>query len=978
MQWLAWVKDVRAMSQLGVSMVTIIFEDSVDTYFARDRIAERLNSIQSQLPPDVRPMLWPDATWLWWVYKYTLNSSQHSLTELRSIQDFQVRYLLQSVPWVAEVASIGWYEKRFQIVVDPQKLQQFDIPLEMVTMSVKWASDNISANTISSNWREIVIQGLGMLDSLDEIRNLVVSTNDDGTPLLVSDVAMVRVWGAFRRWILADENEEKVWWIVVMRYWQNPLEVIDATKKKIEELETILPQWVTIEPFYDTTPLIQWAIETLQDVLIQEIIITAIILWVFLWHFWATLTTLIALIIGMVLTFLFMYLFKIPSNIMSLWGIAIAIWTMVDAAIVISENIYQHLVWKNITSWKERIPIIKKATLEVGKPIVFAIFIIMISFIPIFSLQGAEGKLFKPLAFTSIFAMFGALLAALFLVPSMMVFCSKWKLRKDKELPVVRWLQRWYKKLLTWALQWRKITLAITAWLVVLGWTIATQIGTEFIPPLDEWSIMYMPMSVPDVSEERALELLLETNAILWEFPEVESVVWKAWRADTATDSAPLAMLETFITLKPKNQRRDWVTKSDLIQQMNRNIRIDNLWNWFTQPIIGRIEMLSTWLKWDVWIKIFGDDPQTLEELAIEVEWLMATIPWATWVVAVRTAWLRYLNIDLNEEKLARYGVDKKTALSTIAAWVWWNTVATTIDGRERYWIEIRLKQNFRQNIDAIKSLMIMWKDWSKVLLENIADITLDEWPAVIASENWIMRSAVQMNVQWVDLVSFVETTQDHIQDNLELPAWYFVEYAWQYNNQLRAKQTLSIVIPAAIILILFILFLTYKDLGLVGIIALSIPLSLVGWIVALYIWWFNFSVAVRIWFIVLFWNAVETWVVIMVYLENAFREKFWLPALEKESQEWEIITEKNITKEGIYEAIIQWAMRRLRPILMTAFTSIIWLLPMVITTWIGSEIQKPLAVVVVWWLVTSVFLTLVVLPVLFAYLRERKVPATV
>jgi len=974
MQWLAWVKDIRAMSQLGISMVTIIFEDDIDTYFARDRVAERLNVIQGQLPSNVKPMLWPDATGLGQVFMYTVDSDSHTLTELRSIQDFQVRYILQAVPWVAEVASVWWYEKRFQVIVDPQKLHQYNIPLQIVTMTIKWSSDNISANTLSSDGREIVVQWLGMLDSLDEIKNLVIKIKSDGVPLLVSDVATVRMWWAFRRGVLADAEQEKVGGIVVMRYEENPLEVIDAIKEKITELENSLPEWITITPFYDRTSLIKWAIDTLQNVLVQEIIITALILWIFLWHFGATLAVVVSLVVGMVLTFLFMYLFGIPSNIMSLWGIAIAIWTMVDAAIVVSENIYQHLVWKKITSRRERIPIIKKATLEVGKPIVFAIFIIMLSFIPVFTLTGMEGKLFKPLAYTNIFAMFGALLAALFLVPAMMVYLSEGKLWRDDQLSVVTFLQRGYKKLLLWALHWRKLTLAITAWLVVIGGMIGSQIGTEFMPPLDEWSIMYMPMTIPDVSEEKALEILLQTNKIIWEFPEVATVVGKAGRADTATDPAPLAMIETIITLKPKDERREGITKQKLISQMNWKIRIDNVRNGFTQPIIWRIEMLSTWLKGDVGIKIYGDDPVILESLAIEVEELMWQIPWAMWVVAVRTSWLRYLNIDLQEDLLATYGVDKAEALSAISAWVGWNMVATTIDWRERYGIEVRLKQNFRQNVDDVKSLMLMWKDGSQVVLDTIADITLDEWPAVIASENGIMRSAVQMNVEWRDLVSFVEASQEHLNENLELPDGYFVEWAGQYNNQLRAKQTLSVVVPAVIVLIFFILYLTYKDIGLVGIVWLSIPLSLVGGIIALFIGWFNFSVAVWIWFIVLFGNAVETGVVIMVYLENAYREKFWFPLLEQDVEEVHSAQELPITKDGIYEAIVEWAMRRLRPILMTAFTSIIWLLPMLITTGIWSEIQKPLAVVVVGGLITSVFLTLVILPVLFAYLRERNI----
>lgn len=973
MQWLAGVKDIRAMSQLGISMVTIIFEDDIDIYFARDRVSERLNVIASQLPAMVMPMLWPDATWLGQVMMYTLESDTHDLTELRSIQDFYVRYDLQSVPGVAEVASVGGYERRYQVIVDPQQLHQYWITLSMVMMWLRGSSDNISANTINSDGSEVVIQWLGNIDSLDELENNVVGKKQDGTPLLVRDVAMVREGWAFRRGILADETSEKVGWIVIIRYGENPLEIIDDVKVKINEMERTLPEWVSIDIFYDRTDLINGAVDTLKSVLFQMILITAIILAIFLWHRWATLATVISLVVWMILTFIFMRFFTIPSNIMSLWWIAIAIGTMVDAAIVVTENAYQYMVGKENLSLKERAAIIKKSTLEVGKPIAFAVFIIILSFIPVFTLQWMEGKLFGPLAWTNIFAMLGALLAALFLIPSIMVFTMKGKMREDKDLPVVRWFQKMYDKVLTWALERRKLTLTLVFWLFVAWLAVGSTIGTEFMPPLDEWSIMYMPMTVPDVSETKALELLLETNEILATFPEVEEVVGKAGRADTATDPAPLAMLETFITLKPKNEWRPWMTKDKLIAAMNRAIRIDNLWNGFTQPIIGRIEMLSTWLKWDIWIKIFGDDPLVLEELAIEVEKAMWYVPGASGVVAIRTAWLRYLNIDIQDDKLASYGVKKSDVISSIAAGIWGMQMATTIEWRERYGIEIRLKQQYRENIDDIRSLMVMGTNGSQVTLDAIADIRVEEWPATIASENGIMRSAVQMNVVGIDLVSFVESAQEHLAENFELPAGYTLEWAWSYNNQLRAKKTLSIVVPVVILLILFILYLTYKDGWLVAIVGLSIPFSIIGGIFGLYFRWFNFSVAVWIGLIVLFGNAVETWVVIMVYLENAFRERFGLPLLE-DNEDDVVREELTITREWIHDAIKTWAMRRLRPILMTAFTSIIGLLPLLITTGIGSEIQKPLAVVVVTGLVTSVFLTLVVLPVLFAYLRERQV----
>ena len=493
------------------------------------------------------------------------------------------------------------------------------------------------------------------------------------------------------------------------------------------------------------------------------------------------------------------------------------------------------------------------------------------------------------------------------------------------------------------------------------------------MPPLDEGSIMYMPMTVPDVSDRRARDLLIESNRIISEVPEVEKVVWKAWRALTATDPAPLAMLETIITLKPKSEWREWITKEDIINEMNRKIKINNLWNWFTQPIIWRIDMLSTWIRAQVWIKIFWDDPMKLEELAIETEELIWNVPWWFWTTAIRTTGLKYLQIDLDEKKLNEYSVKKWDVLDIISTWIWWKTISTTISWREKYWIELRLKNNYRESLDDIKSLEVPSKTWN-ILLSQVANISLVDWPATINSENWIIRSAVQMNVQWVDLVTFVEQWKEYLEENLELPEWYFVEWTWQYENQLRAKNTLKIVVPTVVLIILFILFLAYKDVWLVSIVAMSIPFSLIWWIIALFISWFNFSVAVSVWFISLFWNAVETWVVMILYLENAFREKFWLPLMDEKKIKKEDFKDAIITKEWIHFSVVHWAMVRLRPVLMTAFTSVIWLFPMIWSSWTGAELQKPLAIVVVWWLITSIALTLIILPILFSYLRERKV----
>lgn len=972
MQWLAGVTDVRAMSQLGISMVTVIFDDDIDEYFARDRVSERLSLVTWDLPDGVEPVLWPDATGLGQIFMYTLESDTLDLTQLRNLQDFYVKLWLQSVPWIAEVASIGWYKQNFQVVVDPLKLSNYDISLSQVSALISAGNNNVSGRVIDIGGSEIAIEWIGFIEKKEDLENLYIK--DLGwVAVRLWDIAEVKIGSEFRRWILADNTEEKVGGIVVMRYKKNPLEVIDDVKQKIIQLEKWLPQGVTIVPFYDRTNLIKEAISTLSSILTAEIVITAIILFLFLWNFGASLITVVALVVGVLITFANMKVFGIPSNIMSLWGIAIAIGTMVDAAIVVTENAYNRLLWKQNLTLKERIVIITESTKEVAGPLMFAILIIILSFIPIFALTGQEGKLFTPLAFTNMFAMLGTLIASLFLVPVLCVFFLKGELKKDHQIPVVRFFQSLYKPVLEAALKFRKAAILISLAILVVGWVLFTRIGSEFMPPLDEGSIMYMPMTVPDVSDRRARDLLIETNRIISEIPEVEKVVGKAGRALTATDPAPLAMLETIITLKPKSQWRKWVTKQDIINEMNRNISIDNLWNGFTQPIIGRIDMLSTGIRAQVWVKIFWDDPIKLEELAIQTEELLENVPGWFGTTAIRTTGLKYMSLDIDEPKLLQYGVLKSDVLNTISMWIWGKTVSTTISWRENFGIEVRLKNNFRESIDAIRSLEVPAKTGS-VTLAQVANITLEDGPATINSENGIMRSAVQMNVQGIDLVTFVENGRDYIDKNLELPEWYSVEWTGQYENQLRAKNTLQLVVPAVVLIILFILFLAYKDGGLVWIVALSIPFSLIGWIIALYISGFNFSVAVWVWFISLFWNAVETWVVMILYLENAFREKFWFPLMDTGRVSKSDLENIDITKQGIHNAIVDGAMIRLRPVLMTAFTSVIWLFPMIWSSGTGSELQKPLAIVVVGWLITSIALTLIILPILFSYLRERNI----
>ena len=962
MQSLPKVRTVRSSSMLGVSMVTVIFEDDTGIYFARDRVNEKLSQLQSTFPDGAMVRLGPDATGLGHILMYTLENPDMSLTDLRTLQDFTVKLELESLGGIAEVASIGGYKKQYQVILDPIKLDDHNLNLMGVVNTIKASNNNVSGRVLEYGEREISVQGLGFFDSEEALKDLIVGKKSNGSSLLLSEIGTVRVSGASRRGVLADKDTEKVGGIVVMRYGENPLEVIERVKTKIDQLKQALPEGTSIVPFYDRTDLISRAIKTMRDVLLQMLVITAIVMWLFLRHRGATLVTSVALVFGVMMTFLVMKLFGIPSNIMSLGGIAIAIGTMVDSIIVVTENAYQKLIKageQKTQNFTERLKIVYESTSEVAVPLLFAILIIMLSFVPIFALEGMEGKLFRPLAFTNIFAMLGALVASLIFVPLGCAYLLKGKLYEDQNIPTVFWFQRWYEPFLKKALQHPKKTIgtAVIALLLALG--VGTQIGSEFMPPLDEGAIMYMPMTVPDVSERKATELLIETNKILSEFPEVETVVGKVGRAETATDPAPLAMIETFITLKPKKEWRAGMTKEKLITEMNRKINFPNLWNGFTQPIIGRIDMISTGIRAQVGIKVFGDDAKKLEDLAIEIEGMMAYVPGAVGTVAIRTSGLKYLNVDLDEGKLAAYGIPKSQALNAIAIGTGGKTISQTIQGREKYGIEVRFTRNQRAEIPDIKGLMLMGMNGQKVALSEVADITVENGPAVLQSEDGKLRSAVQMNVSGRDLVSFVKETEQYLQENLELPAGYTIEFDGQYKNQVRAKQKLSWVVPSVIVIIFILLYLTYADLKLVSVVMLAIPFSLIGGLLALFLAQYNFSVAVWVGFIALFGNAVETGVVIVLYLDQAVkkaREKF-----------------HTITSHQIESAILEGATKRFRPVLMTAFTSIIGLMPMLLSTGTGSEVQKPLAIVVVGGLITSVFMTMVVIPVLFGVVQKRE-----
>jgi Cu(I)/Ag(I) efflux system membrane protein CusA/SilA len=977
MQGVPYVKRIRSMSQMGLSMVTVIFEDDVDIYFARNRVAERLSMVTGMLPPQVQPVLGPDATALGQVFMYTLESEKHSLTELRTIQDFTVQYALQSVNGVAEVASVGGYVKTYQVVLDPVKLMQLDVPVPQVLEVIRKGINNVSGKVVVTGETSVAIQGVGFIDKVEDIQSIAIGKRADGVTLTVSDIGTVRISALFRRGILADEESEKVGGFVIIRYGENPLAVIDRVKAKIAEISPTLPEGITIEPFYDRTRLIKDTVSALEKVLTDELIITIIVLGFFLWHFGTTLITAIALVMGVLITFVLMWYFNIPSNIMSLGGIAVAIGSMVDASIVVSENAYRKLLDHPPKNFQERMSLIIEAAQEVGRPILFAMLITIMTFLPVFALQGMEGKLFSPLAYTHTFSLAGAVIAGLFLAPMLSVFLIRGKLKEDDTIPAVRFFHKLYQPLLLASLKARKKVITIALVISAIGILPLFILGSEFMPPLDEGSIMYMPLTLSGVSEKHAQDLLITTNKIIAEFPEVEKVVGKAGRAKTATDPAPLAMFETIITLKPKSEWRPGLTKQKLVSQMNRAIKVDNLWNGFTQPIIGRIDMLATGIRSQIGVKIFGDDPIKLEALAIEAEKILEEVPGGTDVAAIRTMGLDYLNIHLKPDLLAKYGVAAKDVLESIDTGIGGMVVATTIEGRKRFDIEVRMREGYRQSLEDIASLPLDGFGGAKIILGSVAVIEKTNGPSEIQSENGILRSVVQLNVEGRDLVSFVDDAKKYLEQELELPSGYYVNWSGQYENHLRAKKTFSWMIPAVVVMIFFLLYMTYKDLSLVMLVMATIPLGLVGGFIALFLSGYNFSVAVWVGFIDLFGSAAAMGVVKVVYLENAFRKKFGIPLIDDYTTDGTLVKKQNplpITMKGIHEAVIEGALLRLRPILMTGLTAIIGLVPMLWSEGVGVEVTKPLAVVMVGGLITVIAFTIFVLPILFSWVKERKV----
>ncbi|HJX90946.1 MAG TPA: CusA/CzcA family heavy metal efflux RND transporter [Pyrinomonadaceae bacterium] len=960
LQGLAGVRVVRASSAFGFSMINVIFEDNIDLYFARTRVLERLNLVTKQLPEGVVPTLGPDATGVGQVFWYTLESDQVNPRDLRTLQDWFVRYQLNSVPGVAEVASVGGYVQQYQIDVDPNKLRAYNLPLSTIVEAVQRSNNNVGGNVVEQAGQWAVVRGIGLIQSTDDVANIVIGSAN-GTAIYVRNVADVKIGNAFRTGVLDKNGREAVGGVVIARYGVNTLDVIQSVKQRIEAIQSGLPKGVQIVPFYDRTQLIQRATHTLKRALIEELILVTLAHIIFLAHFRSILIVTIPLPLAVLTSFLFMYYMGIGSNLMSLAGIAIAIGVLVDAGIVVTENAFRFLEKRKVDP-KDRKKVwetVRDSTKLVGRPVFFSMAIIILAFIPVFSLTGQEGKLFHPLAFTKTFAMFGATIIAVTLVPVLCTYLLGGKFHSEQSNPVMRFLHAIYRPVIQLALRHRLITVSIALLLFTGAIILATGIGKEFMPPLNEGDVMYMPITDPAISIDEALRILSKQDEILKSFPEVEWSVGKAGRADTSTDPAPVNMNETIVHLKPAEQWRAGMTREKLISEMNEKLTLPGVTNIWTQPIQNRIDMLSTGIRSQVGLKIFGNDLKELEELSRQVAEVVKTVPGAVDVYPEQISGAPYIDIHINRPAAARYGINVGTIEDVIEKGIGETNLAVTIEGRRRFPVRVRYAQEYRSSPAALGEVPVASPSGAFIPLAQLAEIRTVEGPTMISSENGLLRGTVLLNVRGRDVGSFVDEAKPKLASQVQLPAGYYMDWSGQYENQQRARQRLMIVIPIVLVIIFGLLYMTYHSVLEAAHVLLAVPFALTGGVYLLWALGYNFSVAVWVGFIALFGTAVQTGVVMVIYLEEA---------VERKRQEV-----GSLTRKTLMEAVIEGALLRLRPKVMTVSTVVAGLLPIMWSTSSGSEVMKPLATPVLGGMVSSLLHVLIVTPVIFFWLRERQ-----
>ena len=954
-------KVVRGFSFFGASFVYVVFEDGTDLYWARSRVLEYLNFAQKRLPAGVTPSLGPDATGVGWVFQYAVIGAKRTLAELRALQDWSIRYALAKADGVAEVASVGGFERQYQVVVDPRKLQAYGIPLAKLTQAIRASNSDVGGRVVELAETEFVVRGRGYLKSIADLEQIVLKT-ERGTPVLLRDVARVELGPDERRGLTELNGEgEVVSGIVLQRDGRNALDVIRSVKEKIAEIAPGLPEGVSILPVYDRSALIERAIETLKHTLLEESLIVALVCIVFLMHVRSALVAILTLPVGVLFAVLVMHLLGLSSNIMSLGGIAIAIGAMIDAAIVMIENAHKHL--ERAPPGADRREVLIKAAQEVGPSLFFSLLVITVSFLPVFTLEAQEGRMFRPLAFTKTFAMTGGALLSVTLVPVLMLIFVRGKILPEARNPLNRMMIWLYRPVIRLVLHWRKATIVLA--LAALGATAwpALRLGTEFMPTLNEGTLLYMPATLPGLSITKAAELLQVQDRILKTFPEVESVFGKAGRANTATDPAPTEMFETVINLKPESQWRPGLTTDALIAEMNAAMQFPGISNAWTMPIKARTDMLSTGIRTPVGIKVFGRSLADIEQAARAIEAAVRAVPGTTSAFAERISGGYYLDITPDRTRLARYGLTVNDVQETILTALGGEMVTTAVEGRERFGVNVRYPRDLRSDPQSIaREVLVSGMDGAMIPLGQIATIALAQGPATIRTENAQLAAYVYVDTQDTDLGGYVSRARDAVKQQVTFPPGAYAVWSGQFEYMERAKARLAVVVPITLLVIFVLLYLNFGRLAETLIVMLSVPFALIGGIWLM--WWlgFNLSVAVVVGFIALAGVAAETGVVMLIYLDHAHRDRL----AERRT------AGQAMTEDDVHAAIMEGAVERVRPKMMTVTAIMAGLLPIFWSTGTGSEIMRRIAVPMIGGMVSSTILTLVVIPVLYALLKDR------
>lgn len=1012
------VEAVRAQSMFGMSFIYIIFDENTDLYWARSRVLEKLSTVQSSLPDGAKMQLGPDGTGVGHVFWYTVEG-KYDLGTLRSIQDWYIKLNLQGVQGVAEVASVGGFVKQYQVDVDPDKMKSYGVTVNDIRTAVMRSNNDVGGKIIELSDQEYFIRGQGYIQTVQDIENIVVGTGSSGTPIYVRNIGRVQIGGDIRRGSLELNGEgQVVGGIVVARTGENAKEVIDRVKKRIAEISPGLPEGVEIKTSYDRSTLITAAVNTLKNALIEEAIVVGIIVLIFLLHVRSVIRVIIEIPIAVLIAFIFMKAFGITSNIMSLGGIAIAIGVIVDASIVLVENAYRNVAHAQETkgelSKQDFVEISILSAKQVGPAIFYSVAIMVISFLPVFLLEGQEGKLFRPLAFTKTFVLAGSAIIAITLVPMLMTMLTRGKFRNENKNPITRILNNLYAPIIRWVLKWRKTTIAMNIVALLIAIPMLMNMGSEFMPPLDEGSLLFMPVTLPSASITEINRIMQAQDAIIKSVPEVHHVLGKAGKAETSTDPAPLSMIETIILLKPKSEWRPGITKNDIIAELDAKLQIPGVRNGWTQPIINRINMLSTGVRTDLGVKIFGKDLDTLERLAIEAEQILRTVPGAADLYAERTQSGRFVDIAIDREAVARHGINVGDVQDIVETAIGGENIGTVIEGRQRFPIRVRYDKDSRQSIEDLKNLLVpvniarmnprsavqssqsspqnssggsmagmggsqssqrrslpqsqqmemtSVSDRSYIPLGQLAKIDFAPGPPMISSENAQLRSIVFLNVRGRDMGTFVTEAKEVLEEKMNLPTGYTLQWSGQWENQIRAKERLTIVMPVVFLLIFVMLYFVTKEFTEAFVVMLSVPFALIGGVYLIYILDYNLSVAVWVGFIALYGLAVETGLVMVVYLHEALDKR--LHAHEKNER-------GPVEVKDIYEATVEGSVLRLRPKIMTVTTSLIALIPIMWSTGVGADVMKPLAAPMIGGLITSAIHVLVVTPILFTYMKEN------